>query len=177
MSVTVVYAYEGVREMNAAAKEKLFEIYITENLDSAYRFAYTYMKNRHDAEDVVSESVVRALDAISTLRNPQYIKVWFYRIIANTALTALKKQSRYVSVDFTENAVEAEPGQDDYSDLYLNDILQELPEKYRAPVIMKICEGMTLAEIAKVLGINENTAKTRLYTAFGILRKKKEELV
>ena len=148
---------------NAAAKQ-IFENYITENLDSAYRFAYTYMKNRHDAEDVVSESTLRALNAIGTLREPQYIKVWFYRIIANTSITFLKKQKRYINTDFSEQKFEEKPSFDDYSDIYLSDIL-------------KICEGMTTAEIAAVTGVNENTVKTRVYTALAKLRKETEEFI
>lgn len=160
--------------MNTAVKKQIFDNYITENLDSAYRFAYTYMKNRHDAEDVVSESVIRALSSIVMLRDIRHIKTWFYRIIANTALTALKRQKRCVSVDFAENEFEAEPCFDDYSGIHLEDILEKLPEKYRAPVVLKICEGMTLPQIAKVLSINENTAKTRLYTALRLLREETE---
>ena len=161
---------------NAAAKQ-IFENYITENLDSAYRFAYTYMKNRHDAEDVVSESTLRALNAIGTLREPQYIKVWFYRIIANTSITFLKKQKRYINTDFSEQKFEEKPSFDDYSDIYLSDILDKLPEKYRIPLLLKICEGMSTAEIAAVTGVNENTVKTRVYTALAKLRKETEEFI
>lgn len=163
--------------MNTAVKRQIFENYIAENLDSAYRFAYTYMKNVHDAEDIVSESVLRALNAIVSLREPKYVKVWFYRIIANTALTALKRKGRCLSTDFEETEFHAEAMSDDYSDIYLEDILGKLPEKYRAPVVLKVCEGMTFSELAAVLGLRENTAKTRFYKALEMLREKKEELL
>lgn len=42
-------------------KKQLFERFIRQNVDGAYRFAYTYTKNKEDAEDVVNESVVKAL--------------------------------------------------------------------------------------------------------------------
>ena len=44
-------------------KEKL-KLYITNNLDKLYMLAFSYAKNEHDAEDIVNESVKRALDAI-----------------------------------------------------------------------------------------------------------------
>ena len=48
-------------------KKQLFETFITQNLDGAFRFAYTYMKNKEDAEDVVNESVIKALRSIRSL--------------------------------------------------------------------------------------------------------------
>ena len=41
------------------SKRQLLEQFIIENLDSAYRFAYSYTKNREEAEDVVGESVLK----------------------------------------------------------------------------------------------------------------------
>ena len=57
-------------------KKQLFEQFITnkDNLDQAYRFAFTYTKNQQDAEDVVSDSVLKALNSIAQLRKEQYLK-------------------------------------------------------------------------------------------------------
>jgi len=71
--------------------KQLFETYITQNIDSAYRFAYSYTKNREEAEDAVNESVIKALKSLHTLKSPEYLGTWFYRIIVNTALTKIKK--------------------------------------------------------------------------------------
>lgn len=51
-------------------KKQLFEKFITENIDNAYRFAFTYTKNRSDAEDVVNESVLKAISSIESLKTP-----------------------------------------------------------------------------------------------------------
>lgn len=154
-------------------KRALFENFINENLDRAYGFAFTYMKNREDAEDIVGESVARALSSLGTLREESYVKTWFYKIIANTAKNALRKKHRFISVELNEETggVACE---DDYSDIYLSDILNGVSEKYREIVILKYCENMTFAEIAEICGINENTAKTRLYAAMRALRRNME---
>ena len=50
-------------------KKKQLERFLEENLDGVYRFAYTYMRNREDAEDVVNDSVIKALKAVGKIRN------------------------------------------------------------------------------------------------------------
>ncbi|UKI38384.1 MAG: hypothetical protein L6V93_10875 [Clostridiales bacterium] len=47
---------------------KAFEKFMEDNIDNAYRFAYTFVKNKPDAEDILSESAVKALKAIKTLK-------------------------------------------------------------------------------------------------------------
>lgn len=150
-------------------KRQLFESYITQNIDSAYRFAYTYMKNKEDAEDVVTESVIKALKAVGGLRNPEYIKTWFYRIVANTAISFLRQNKKITKLDYAElnlasEEEEPEGGPD------LEKIIAKLDEDHRVIIVLRFFEGMKLAEIAKVLDINENTVKTRLYRALKTLR-------
>ena len=67
------------------SKEKLFGRFITENLDNAYRFAFIYVNDQQLAEDIVSDSVVRALKSLHRLKSEEFLKTWFYKIIANTA--------------------------------------------------------------------------------------------
>lgn len=151
--------------------KQLFEKYIAENLDNAYRFAYTFTKNQCDAEDIVSESVVKALAAADSIKNPQYIKPWFYRIISNTAVTFLKSKKRFQSAEEFENDLTAE---DDYSEVTLMSIINNLDLKYRETVVLRFLENMRISEIAEVTGVNENTVKTRLYRALELLKTEME---
>lgn len=162
---------EGSANMD---KKQLFEDYLEQNLDCAYRFAYTYVKNKEDAEDVVSESAIKAMKAINSLKEPQYLKTWFYRIIINTASTHLKKRSRVsfvddYTIDYMQNAV------DDFSHLTVNSLIQSLDEKHRVVIVLRFLEDMKISEIAQILGVNQNTIKTRLYTALKLLKMELEE--
>lgn len=150
-------------------KKQLFENYLLENIDSAFRFAYSYTKNREDAEDIVSESVIKALKAAESIKNEQSIKPWFYKIIVNTAMTHLKKQSRVMYIDYDE--IEEQHGKnDDYSDLTFESMTEKLDIKYRSIIVLRFFEDMSIKEIAKVLELNENTVKTRLYRGLEILK-------
>lgn len=125
-----------------------------------------YTKNKEYAEDVISESIVRALSSAASLKKTEYVKTWFYRIVINTANTYMKKQGRTVNIENTsERSTE-----DDYSEINLGSMFSLLDDKLRIIVTMRYLEDMKIAEIAKVLGENENTVKTRLYKALKILR-------
>lgn len=150
-------------------KKQLFEKFILENIDSCYRFAFSYTHNKEDAEDIVSQSILKALRSIDSLRDTNVIKSWFFKIIANTSLTFLRKNKNIVFMDY--DSIEDTNGTtDDYSELSFNEIIEKLDIKYKEILILRFFENMTLQEISGVLNINENTIKTRLYRALKILK-------
>ena len=157
-------------------KSKLFEDYITENIDSAYRFAFTYVRNKEDAEDILNESVVKAIKGINSLREPKHIKSWFFRIIANTAINYIRRQGKIVYLDY-DDMEHLQKTEDDYSDLNFNELIEKLDQKYKSIIVLRFFENMTLQEIAQVLDTNENTVKTRLYKALKILKVDVEEAI
>lgn len=157
-------------------KKQLFENYIYENVDRIYRFAYTYTKNQNDAEDVVNESVIKALKSIDSLKNTEYMGTWFYRIVINTAISHLRKSSRtlYLSPLDLENLKQ---DKDDFSAISFEEIINTLEPKYRSIVVLRFLEDRQLSEISEILGENINTIKTRLYKALDILRIEMEEVI
>lgn len=158
-------------------KKQLFEQYITnkDNLDQAYRFAFIYTKNQQDAEDVVSESVIKALRSIHKLKNTQYLKTWFYKIIINTALSQIQKSKKIVSIDY--EALEDFPSTtDDYSNITFTQMIEHLDKNYRVIIVLRFFEKLQIKEIASLLDINENTVKTRLYRALELLKIDMEEI-
>lgn len=69
------------------------EQYIEAHQDSFYRIAFTYVKDREAALDVVQNAVVQALTHAHTLRDPSCMRTWFYRILVNEGLGYLRKTS------------------------------------------------------------------------------------
>ena len=150
-------------------KRKQLEQFLEENLDGVYRFAYTYMRNKADAEDVVSDSVVKALKSVDRIKNEDSIKCWFYSRVANTALTALKKNGRCIAIE--PERIDRGFKEDDYSNLNFESMINTLEENLNAVIILKCCDDLTFAEIGRVLDISENTSKTRFYTGVKKLRR------
>ena len=148
-------------------REKL-ETYVTENINKIYRLAFSYVKNEHDAEDIVNESVRRALDGIEQLRNEEFLGTWFFRIVINTSNTYLKSKSKLIYLDeIVENSLTTE---DKYQDTDLYDAVMKLDSKYRIVIILKFYEDMTIERISEVLDENISTVKTKLYKALKKLR-------
>ena len=148
-------------------REKL-ETYVTENINKIYRLAFSYVKNEHDAEDVVNESVRRALDGIEQLRNDEFLGTWFFRIVINTSNTYLKSKSKLIYLDeIVEDSLTVE---DKYQDTDLYDAIMKLDSKYRIVIILKFYEDMTIEHISEILDENISTVKTRLYKALKKLR-------
>ncbi|HAE62078.1 MAG TPA: RNA polymerase subunit sigma-70 [Eubacteriaceae bacterium] len=156
--------------MNNKDIEKHIADFVIENQQKYYRLAYSYVKNQHDALDVVQDSIIKAISSKDTLRQPEFIKTWFYRIVTNTALDYIRKQKRAV-VSEEKTLVAYDTGEtDQYPDIDLQKALDELPCDYRNIIILRYFEELKIEEVAKVLGENVNTVKTRLYKTLQKLR-------
>lgn len=152
--------------------EKQLEEYVIENKEKHYRIAYSYVKNVDDALDIVQEAILKAIVSLDNLKNPEYMKTWFYRILINTSLDFLRKQKKIVVVD-DESLSSYDSGKmDEYTDIDLYRTLDELPDNYRSIVVLRFFEDLKIEEIAELLNENVNTVKTRLYKSLDKLRVK-----
>ena len=149
--------------------EKQAERLLLDNYDKYYRLAFSYMKNEEDALDVVQESAYKVMKGCRNVKQPEYLGSWIYRIVINTSLDFLRKQKH-------ETATEEMPDigvEDYYQDWDLRDILNRLSEQERTIIILRYFEEEKLEDIARIVGENINTVKTRLYRT---LKKMKIEL-
>lgn len=154
------------------SNRKLVENFVKENISNAYRFAFTYVKNQHDAEDVVSESIIKALKSAENIRDSTKLKPWFYKIVSNTALNYLKKNKKEINFeDISCNDTYKE----NYDISNLDDLIEKLPKDYLEVITLRFFEDLKIKDIAEVLSINENTVKTRLYKALKILKEDVED--
>ena len=134
-----------------------------------YRLAVSYVKNRDAALDVVQEAIVKALSKVDTVREPAYLKTWFYRILINEAMNHFRRNRNLVSLEevMVDRAVESgDPGE--RLDLY--DAIDRLSFQEQTVIKLRYFEDMKLAEIAQATGANLNTVKSRLYKAIRKLK-------
>ncbi len=156
--------------MKEQTKEKQIESYIMEHYDKLYRLAYSYMKNREDAMDVVQESVYKAIRFSERLKELEQISSWVYQIVVRTALDTIRKQKREI-IGMEE--YQEEGREDQYEDVDLIKSLSVLSEEERGIIVLRYFEEHKLKEIATILAEPENTIKSKLYRA---LKKLKIEL-
>ena len=147
---------------NTAETEQI----LTENYERYYRLAYSYMRNEDDALDVVQESAYRAIKDCKGVRNKDYLSTWIYRIVVNTSLDMLRRKKKE---NITEELPEI-PVEDQYQDLELRTVLNQLDDKSRTIILLRYFEDLKLEDIADIVGDNLNTVKARLYRSLKKLR-------
>lgn len=65
--------------------------FIRENQQQFYRLAFSYVRDSETAMDLVQDAIVKAIQNMHTLRQPDRLKTWFYRILVNECLMYLRK--------------------------------------------------------------------------------------
>ena len=152
--------------MNADDLQKKVEEQILDSYESMYRLAYTYVKNEEDALDIVQESVYKAIKYSGRVRQEAYIRTWLWRIVMNTAVDFIRKNSKEVATEEMQ-----ETGREDtYQDFDTLEALNILDEREKAVVVLRFFEDQKLEDIARILNENTNTVKTVLYRSLKKLK-------
>lgn len=125
-----------------------------------YRFALYTLKNKNDAEDAVSETVVDAFASIGKLHQAEKFKGWIFRILYNKCKDKLREYTKK-DEELPEEYCEI-PAEEKVEDgVVMRTLFFELSEEDRLIISMHLFAGYTSKEIAKLLGINENTVRSK----------------
>lgn len=127
-----------------------------------YKVARSYLRSDADAADAIGETVLACFEKLDALREPRYFRTWLTRILINKCQDVLRRQGRCVPLETAGEPGYEEPGKARAEFL---DLLNSLDEKYRTVLLLYYGEGFRTAEIAQILGLKENTVKTRLKRA------------
>lgn len=151
--------------------------YIIENQDKFYRLAFSYVKDKDSALDVVQNAICQGLEKCYDLRNQRALKTWFYRILVNESLQYLKRNKKeQVSMNGElPEQIYQEPAYDSHQEVY--DEVLRLPEAMKTVIILHYYEDLTLKQISEITGTNLNTVKSRLYSALNKMELKLKEAI
>jgi len=141
--------------------------------NSLFKYAYRLCGDRHTAEDLVQESLLRALRSIDRLQNPAAALGWMKTIVRR------ENARRFERIQPRESAIPtddlpAQRAQDyDFSTegFVLRRAIRALPEEYREPLILQVLHGYSQKEIATRLGLSSAGVGTRLFRARQKLRE------
>lgn len=146
--------------------EAIIEARLIADYKKLYRLAYNYVHNENDALDIVQESAYKAIKNSHSLKKPQYVGTWIYRIVINESISFLRKHKQQ-TVELYEADGEVE---DCYADLDLRQALEQLEPLDKTVVVLRFFEGMQLNQIAQTLDENLSTVKSRLYRSLKKLK-------
>jgi RNA polymerase sigma-70 factor (ECF subfamily) len=151
---------------------------LNERKSQLYKTAFAYVKNKEEALDIVSDTVYKAYISIKNLKEPSFFNTWLTRILINTSLDCINKNSKVVSFEENISADTLTISKDDEQIIDLKVAVDKLQGEYKTIVILKYFQDMTLKEIANILQRPLGTVKTKLHRALCELRLDlKEELL
>jgi len=159
-----------------------------------YQLALRQMKNREDAEEVTQDVLVKVYRKIGAFRGDSALSSWIYRITFNTAMSRLRNsrlaraaEQRDQGRDRDDDRQRALREPADWSNMPDEALLraqlrqavvtaiQELPEIYREPVVLRDIEGLTTEEASTRLHVKDQTLKSRLHRGRLMLRARLQD--
>jgi RNA polymerase sigma-70 factor (ECF subfamily) len=151
-------------------------------LDGLYSYALVLIRNHAEAEDLVQETCVRAIQAMGRLRQGSNMKGWLFTILRNVWLNQLRRwrngpQVVEIEVDngVANSVVDLSK---DSHDLYVSKVeaeqvraaIQDLPVEFREIILLREYEDLSYQEIASIMDCPVGTVMSRLARARAKLR-------
>jgi len=151
-----------------------------------YQVCYRMLASKEEAEDITQEAFVRAYINLHSFDQKRKFSTWIYRIATNLCIDRIRKKKPDYYLDAEVAGTE---GLDMYSQIAADEQLPEetleqmelqeriqyeisrLPDKYRAVIVLKYIEELSLQEISEILEMPLGTVKTRIHRGREALRK------
>ena len=171
---------------SSPSDEELIEQFQNENLyafeeivrrykDQLVNFAYRFLGDIGEAEDIVQETFIRVYRKKKAYRNVAKFSTWIYTITGNLAKTELRRRKRrkilsVSSLGFEDKDYELRDGkkgpEESVDEILKEDIVQRaidsLPEKFREVIIFRDIQELSYEEISSILKIPLGTVKSRV---------------
>ena len=179
-----------------AGEPEAFDRFVEHFRAKIFQYSWLMCGHREDAEEVAQETLFNVFQNFDRLREPEHIRPWVFRIAKNACLMKRRKSvfapSQELSLDEFLPAMNREGGHAtiqiaDWSRLPDRQMLQsemkevlarairELPENYRAVILLRDMEELSTLETAQILDLTEDVVKTRLHRARLAVRQELDE--
>ncbi|MFZ4453809.1 RNA polymerase sigma factor SigW [Salibacterium aidingense] len=176
-----------IREIKKEGDQDAFAELVDLYKDKVYQIAYRMTGNSYEAQDMAQEAFLRAYANLESYDESRKFSTWLFRITTNLCIDRLRKKKPDYSLDAE---IQGTDGLTGYSQVAASETLPEdqvvtlemqewvqreisgLPEKYRAAVVLRYIEDLSITEISDVLDLPENTVKTHIHRGREALRKR-----
>lgn len=142
---------------------------------SMYSLAFSIIGNDCDAADIISESVYRAYRSLDTLKKDASFKPWILRIVHNTAVEIIRKNSKIIPIDELPD-IPCDSHEDVMTTgVTVREAVNNLNQPYRTVVVLFYYENLSVSKIAQITGTNTVAVKKQLSRARTMLRETLKE--
>lgn len=164
------------------AYAEIVEIY----KDKVFQLCYRMLGNRHEAEDMAQEALIRAYINIASFNINLKFSTWLYRIATNLCIDRIRKKKPDYYLDaevsgtdgltmYSQIPAATTLPEEELESMELQETIQreitKLPEKYRSVIVLKYMEELSLNEISEILDMPLGTVKTRIHRGREALRQ------
>ncbi|MBI2887270.1 MAG: sigma-70 family RNA polymerase sigma factor [Chloroflexi bacterium] len=148
--------------------------------DRLFNFLYRMTGNREDAQDLAQEVFLRVYKALHRFRPDAPFRPWLYKIAMNLAINHAKgrRPTALLEEDVPSHGPLASPegtAEQRETQQAIRQAILELPEVYRAVILLRHVDELSYEEMAQVLEVPLGTAKVRLHRARSLLQEKLRE--
>lgn len=126
--------------------------------DMLLRYAYSYLHNLSDAEEVLQDTLIQFMKSAPTFTSESHRKAWLLRVAGNLSKNRISYNTLRQTDELKEELVQEE--REDLS--FVWDAVKDLPVKYREVIHLFYYEGYSTAQIAQLLEKNETTVRSLL---------------
>lgn len=135
--------------------------------DTILRYAYSYLHNQSDTEEVLQDTLIQFLKTRPVFENDEHEKAWLLRVAGNLCKNRLKYNSLRQTDELREELIAEQ--REDLS--FIWDAVQALPVQYREVIHLFYREGYSTREISQILGRKEATIRSDLSRGRGKLKE------
>jgi RNA polymerase sigma-70 factor (ECF subfamily) len=166
-------ATAGVRVPRGEEYVQEFQTFYQENLGLIYRYVYSRVGNREEAEDLTSQIFIKAVRGVDTERGPQSMQKWLFQV-ARTTIADYWRTHYRVSVNSLDELLEAGwegPAEEESTAVSTSPvarvqrILQALPEHYREVLNCRFLLNLSIRDTALRMGLTEANVKVLQFRA------------
>lgn len=160
---------EWIRAAQAGDKSAFARL-IEKYWDRLYRWLYHVTRDRHTAEDMTQETFLKAFAAVQSFRPGSNFRAWVFKIGHNN-LVNQKRAERRTKHQLPEDVMAPDVGVAEETTANREALeavgraVAELPHDFRAALMLRVEEGLSFREVARVLGTTEETARWRVFKA------------
>ncbi|MCT4628587.1 sigma-70 family RNA polymerase sigma factor [Winogradskyella sp.] len=142
--------------------------------DLVYTLALRMLKRREEAEEVAQDTFIKVFKSLNKFKGDSKFSTWIYRVAYNTCLDSLKKNKKHlnnVAIDeFTYNKLDTIDNALDHiikeeKSTLIKNCINKLPEDSSALLTLFYFEELSLDEISKIINVEANTVKVKLFRA------------
>ena len=147
--------------MDSGEYIKIAEKYI----DTVYRAAYSYCKNKEDAEDAVQNVFMKLMTADTEFTDDEHIKRWLIRCVINECKNNYGSFWHRNKVSLEDMTTEPSYSDKTEQTSEIMTAVMKLPKNYSTVIHLYYYEGYDVKEISGIMGISESNVQIRLMRA------------